>query len=65
MPEDTTILYCLCANSQVIPDDATSQVLGALEASGRDFRVIGDLCGMAAMQADKLRSIAAGNKLKV
>ena len=65
MPDNTIILYCLCANSQVIPDEATSQVLGALEACGRDFRVIGDLCGMAAMQADKLRSIAGGNKLKV
>ena len=65
MSDDATILYCQCANSQVIPDDVKSHVLGAMEASGRKFRVVGDLCGMAAAEADELKSIAAGNKLKV
>jgi Pyruvate/2-oxoacid:ferredoxin oxidoreductase delta subunit len=65
MSDDTTILYCRCANSQIIPDDVKSRVLGALEESGLDFHIVSDLCGMAAEQTDELRNIAAGNKLKI
>ena len=65
MSDDTTILYCQCANSQIISDDVKSQVLGALEKSGKDFRIVDDLCGMAAEQADELQTIAGGNKLKI
>jgi Pyruvate/2-oxoacid:ferredoxin oxidoreductase delta subunit len=65
MSDDTTILYCRCANSQIISDDVKSRVLGALEESGRDFHLVGDLCGIAAEQANEMRTIATGNKLKV
>ena len=65
MSDDTKILYCRCANSQIISDDVRSRVLGALDGSGRDFHIVGDLCGMAAEQSDELRTIAGGNKLKV
>ena len=65
MSKDATILFCRCSYPQVIPQDTSSRLLGALESSDRDFHIISDLCFAAARQPDQLKDLVENKSIKI
>jgi hypothetical protein len=65
MAETPRILYCHCANAQVVPLAVKTAVLGQLCASAAAFEAVADLCGMSARQDPALKWLAAGGSLKI
>lgn len=58
--ENRRILYCHCAFSRVVDEDAKKEVLAGLAASGLAFDAVPDLCELAARQDADLERLTAG-----
>jgi NAD-dependent dihydropyrimidine dehydrogenase PreA subunit len=52
------ILYCHCANTQLVPRKLKDEVLGRLSASGVEFEAVADLCELAAQRDPLLKELA-------
>jgi NAD-dependent dihydropyrimidine dehydrogenase PreA subunit len=62
--EQKSVLFCGCANSDIIPVRVKRRVLGTLLANGVHVHPVGDLCGLAARRDPLLRElVATGNML--
>lgn len=60
MKKPARILYCHCANTHLVSDQARADVLRALEESGEPFLAVADLCERAAQGDPLLKKLAAG-----
>ena len=65
MPEAPTIVCCLCAHADVLPEEVAGGVLRSLRASGAAFQAVPDLCGLAARRDPALKRIAASGAVKI
>jgi hypothetical protein len=54
------LIYCRCAFAQVVPQDVKDAVLDGLNASGRGFEAVADLCDMAARRDPQLAALTGG-----
>lgn len=61
-PAARRILYCHCAFSRVVDEDAKREVLAGLSRSGVAFDAVPDLCELAARQDPSLDRLAAGRE---
>ena len=61
----STIVYCHCANTSLVPDDRRARLLDALGQSSVDFEATGDLCGLAAQKDPILKQWAQADSLKI
>ena len=61
----TRILYCNCAYSGVLPVEVKSAVWVRLLASGLDFVGVNDLCGVAALEPERLAAWAGEGDMVV
>jgi Pyruvate/2-oxoacid:ferredoxin oxidoreductase delta subunit len=59
------ILYCHCANAQILPAETRRRVLEALEASGAAVERVADLCELAARGDESLKRFAKGGEVQV
>ena len=59
------ILYCHCAQAQVVPAAAGRAVLDALGRSGAEFEAVADLCGAAARRDPVLKRLAARGAMHI
>jgi Pyruvate/2-oxoacid:ferredoxin oxidoreductase delta subunit len=59
------ILYCHCAQAQVLPAAVKAAVLQWLCSSGVAFEAVADLCELSARQDPRLRELAGSGALKV
>jgi Pyruvate/2-oxoacid:ferredoxin oxidoreductase delta subunit len=59
------VLYCHCAQAQVLPKDVKDQVLARLCESGVDFEPVADLCAMAAKRDPRLKELANGGPVQI
>lgn len=60
MSEPARILYCHCAQAQVLPPAVKEAVLESLAAAGVAFEAVADLCELSAKKDPRLKALAAG-----
>ena len=60
-----TILYCHCANADIISKDVRRAVFAGLRASPAAFEAASDLCGLAAGCDPLLKRIASGRNIRI
>lgn len=60
-----TILYCHCANADIISQDVRQAVFAGLRASPAAFEPTSDLCGLAANRDPLLKRIAEGRDIRI
>lgn len=65
MPEAPSILCCLCAHADVLPEEVAGRVLRWLRGAGVAFEAVPDLCGLAARRDPALKRIAASGAVKI
>jgi len=65
MPEHSTIVYCRCAYSDVVPAEVKQEVLRALRASGVAFEAVADLCELSARRDPAMKRIARAGAVKI
>jgi NAD-dependent dihydropyrimidine dehydrogenase PreA subunit len=65
MSQPADILFCHCAHANVVDAGVKRAVRGALSASGARVRDVPDLCGLAAKRDPLLKTLAAGEPLKI
>ncbi|MFH1418556.1 MAG: ferredoxin family protein [Planctomycetota bacterium] len=61
----TSVLYCHCAHTDVIPPQAKREVFRQLNASGVPFEAVADLCEASARRDPMLRRLAESGDLRV
>ncbi len=60
-----SILYCHCANADVIPPPVKREVLRQLNVAGVSFEAVGDLCEASARRDPMLRRLAKSDDLRI
>ncbi|MEW6745081.1 MAG: ferredoxin family protein [Planctomycetota bacterium] len=65
MSRERCIVYCHCAEANVIPPDARRKVLAGLIASGVAFEAVPDLCELSARRDPLMEQIAAAGEVRI
>ncbi len=65
MSKTVVVLFCNCAYSQIVPQNVRRRVLNALSESGLEFKVVQDLCELAAKKDLKLKRWAEADVIKI
>lgn len=65
MTHSARILYCHCANAQVVPNEVKTRVLRRLCDAGVEFEAVADLCELAARRDPELKRLAGGSAIKI
>ena len=61
----STVLYCNCSYSQIIPEDTKQGVQALLTQSGKDIIAVPDLCALAARRDPSLERLAVSESLTI
>ena len=65
MSDSTVVLLCNCSYRDVLPDEVKRAVRSQLEASGVEFEVVPDVCGLAARKDPYLKEVAAAPEVRI
>jgi len=62
---ETTVLFCHCANSGVVPEDVKGAVHEGLVREGRAVEYVADLCGLSARRDPLLKRLSSRKGIRI